>query len=36
MSEAGAAYYLQKLTPTEELFAAIRGVMGRDVAESFE
>jgi len=35
-SEAGAAYYLQKLTPTEELFAAIRGVMGRDVAESFE
>ena len=35
-SEAGAAYYLQKLTPTEELFAAIRGVMGRDVEDSFE
>jgi len=33
-TEAGAAYYLQKLTSTEELFAAIRGVMDRGVAES--
>jgi CheY-like chemotaxis protein len=31
MVEAGAAYYLQKLTPTEKLFAAIRGVMDRNV-----
>ena len=36
MSEAGAAYYLQKLTPVDELFAAIRGVMNRDVAGGVE
>lgn len=32
MTAAGAACYLQKLAPVEELFAAIRGVMDRDVA----
>jgi CheY-like chemotaxis protein len=36
MSEAGAAYYLQKLTPAEELFAAIRSVMNRDEAVGIE
>jgi PAS domain S-box-containing protein len=34
MSEAGAACYLQKLSPVEELFAAIRNVMNREAAGS--
>jgi PAS domain S-box-containing protein len=36
MREAGAAYYLQKHSPTEQLYAAIRGVMEKDVAGGVE
>ncbi len=36
MSAAGAARYLQKLTPVDELFAAIREVMNRDAAGNVE
>jgi hypothetical protein len=32
MRAAGAAYYLQKLSPVDELFTAIRDVMNADVA----
>jgi CheY-like chemotaxis protein len=32
MSAAGAAYYLQKLSPVDELFAAIRDVMNTEIA----
>jgi DNA-binding NarL/FixJ family response regulator len=34
MTAAGAACYLQKLAPVEELLAAIRGVMDRDLGGS--
>ncbi len=34
MIAAGAASYLQKLTPVDELFSAIRGVMNRDTTEA--